>query len=66
MSVHELNPQYARVMSQRVTIRYVLMFMHRRDLAQSSVSRTRFHERQGVGMQCQTSSLHSTGKQIPQ
>ena len=41
MSVHELNPQYARVISlHRVTIRYLLMFVHRRDVEQSSVSRT--------------------------
>ena len=41
MSVHELNPQYARVISlHRVTIRYLLMFVHRRDVEQSSVSRS--------------------------
>ena len=58
--VHELKPQYARVMFPKgATIRYLLMFVHRRDLEQSSVSRIPYG-RQGVGKQCQISSLHST------
>ena len=39
------------------------MFVHRRDLGQSFVSRFRFCERQGLGKQCQISSLHSNTKE---
>jgi len=54
----------------RLTIRYLLMFVHRRDLEQSSVSRVPrlrsgacpelVEGRQGAGMLYQISSLHST------
>ena len=56
----------SHVPQEGATIRYRFIAMHRRGLVQSLVSRYPSKaDRQGVGMKCQTSPLHSTGKENP-